>query len=74
MFDLLKLPSALYLRRAPRSRAPRVRQIRPDFDGPIIFLTARVAEEDAVAGYGLGARRPRAPRAAAGASAALHAR
>ena len=25
-----------------------VRQIRPDFDGPIIFLTARVAEEDAV--------------------------
>ncbi len=31
------------------------RQIRPDFDGPIIFLTARVAEEDAVAGYGLGA-------------------
>ena len=32
-----------------------VRQIRPDFDGPIVFLTARVAEEDAVAGYGLGA-------------------
>ena len=32
-----------------------VRRIRPDFDGPIIFLTARVAEEDAVAGYGLGA-------------------
>ena len=32
-----------------------VRQIRPDFDGPIIFLTARMAEEDAVAGYGLGA-------------------
>ena len=32
-----------------------VRQIRPDFDGPIIFLTARVAEDDAVAGYGLGA-------------------
>ena len=30
-----------------------VRQIRPDFDGPIVFLTARVAEEDAVAGYGL---------------------
>ena len=29
-----------------------VRQIRPDFDGPIVFLTARVAEEDAVAGYG----------------------
>ena len=45
-----------------------VRQIRPDFDGPIVFLTARVAEEDAVAGYGLGAddyvRKPRscAPR------------
>ena len=32
-----------------------VRQIRPAFDGPIIFLTARVAEEDAVIGYGLGA-------------------
>lgn len=32
-----------------------VRQIRSDFDGPIVFLTARVAEEDAVAGYGLGA-------------------
>lgn len=32
-----------------------VRQIRPSFDGPIIFLTARVAEEDAVTGYGLGA-------------------
>ena len=32
-----------------------VRRIRPDFDVPIIFLTARVAEEDAVAGYGLGA-------------------
>ena len=31
-----------------------VRQIRPDFDGPIVFLTARVAEEDAVA-----ERRPR---------------
>lgn len=30
-----------------------VRQIRPDFDGPIVFLTARVAEEDAVAAYGL---------------------
>ena len=29
-----------------------VRQIRPDFDGPIVFLTARVAEEDAVAAYG----------------------
>ena len=32
-----------------------VRQIRPDFDGPIVFLTARAAEEDAVAAYGLGA-------------------
>lgn len=32
-----------------------VRRIRPAFDGPILFLTARVAEEDAVAGYGLGA-------------------
>ena len=32
-----------------------VRQIRPAFDGTIIFLTARVAEEDAVTGYGLGA-------------------
>lgn len=32
-----------------------VRQIRPDFDGPIVFLTARVAEEDAVAAYGTGA-------------------
>lgn len=32
-----------------------VRRIRPAFDGPIVFLTARVAEEDAVAGYGLGA-------------------
>ena len=32
-----------------------VRQIRPDFDGPIVFLTARVAAEDAGAGYGLGA-------------------
>lgn len=32
-----------------------VRQIRPDFDGPIVFLTARVADEDAVAAYGLGA-------------------
>lgn len=30
-------------------------QIRPAFDGPIVFLTARVAEEDAVVGYGLGA-------------------
>ena len=28
---------------------------RFDFDGPIVFLTARVAEEDAVAAYGLGA-------------------
>lgn len=32
-----------------------VRQIRPAFDGPILFLTAKVAEEDAVTGYGLGA-------------------
>lgn len=32
-----------------------VRQIRPSFDGPIVFLTARMAEEDAVTGYGLGA-------------------
>lgn len=32
-----------------------VRQIRPSFDGPILFLTAKVAEEDAVTGYGLGA-------------------
>ena len=32
-----------------------VRQIRPAFDGPIIFLTAKAAEEDAVTGYGLGA-------------------
>lgn len=32
-----------------------VRQIRPAFDGPIVFLTARMAEEDAVVGYGLGA-------------------
>lgn len=32
-----------------------VRRIRPSFDGPIVFLTARVAEEDAVMGYGLGA-------------------
>ena len=32
-----------------------VRRIRPVFDGPIIFLTAKVAEEDAVTGYGLGA-------------------
>lgn len=46
-----------------------VRQIRPDFDGPIVFLTARVAEEDAVAGYGLGAddyvRKPLQGRGAA---------
>ncbi|OUO35130.1 response regulator transcription factor [Olsenella sp. An290] len=32
-----------------------MRQIRPAFDGPILFLTARVTEEDAVTGYGLGA-------------------
>lgn len=32
-----------------------VRSIRPTFDGPILFLTAKVAEEDAVTGYGLGA-------------------
>lgn len=32
-----------------------VRTIRPRFDGPILFLTAKVAEEDAVAGYGMGA-------------------
>ena len=32
-----------------------VRRIRPAFDGPIVFLTAKVAEEDAVVGYGLGA-------------------
>lgn len=32
-----------------------VRELRPRFDGPIIFLTAKVAEEDAVTGYGLGA-------------------
>ena len=32
-----------------------VRGIRPRFDGPIVFLTARVAEDDAVTGYGLGA-------------------
>lgn len=32
-----------------------VRRIRPGFDGPILFLTAKVAEEDAVTGYGLGA-------------------
>lgn len=32
-----------------------VRLIRPRFDGPILFLTAKVAEEDAVKGYSLGA-------------------
>ena len=32
-----------------------VRRVRPSFDGPIIFLTAKVSEEDAVTGYGLGA-------------------
>ena len=32
-----------------------VRRIRPFFEGPIVFLTAKVAEEDAVTGYGLGA-------------------
>ncbi len=32
-----------------------VRRIRPTFDGPILFLTAKVAEDDAVMGYGLGA-------------------
>lgn len=32
-----------------------VRRMRPAFDGPIVFLTAKVAEEDAVVGYGLGA-------------------
>lgn len=32
-----------------------VRELRPRFDGPIVFLTAKVAEEDAVTGYGLGA-------------------
>lgn len=32
-----------------------VRQIRPHFDAPILFLTAKVAEEDAVAGLGMGA-------------------
>lgn len=38
-----------------------VRQIRPDFDGPIVFLTARVAEEDAVAIYAVSAGRTRTP-------------
>lgn len=32
-----------------------VRQIRGRVDAPILFLTAKVAEEDAVTGYGLGA-------------------
>ena len=32
-----------------------VRRVRPSFDGLIIFLTAKVSEEDAVTGYGLGA-------------------
>lgn len=32
-----------------------VRQIRDRVDAPILFLTAKVAEEDAVVGYGLGA-------------------
>lgn len=32
-----------------------VRQIRPRFDGPLLFLTAKAAEEDALVGYGLGA-------------------
>ena len=32
-----------------------VRQIRGRVDAPILFLTARVSEEDAVLGYGLGA-------------------
>ena len=32
-----------------------VRQIRDRVDAPILFLTAKVAEEDAVTGYGLGA-------------------
>ena len=50
-----------------------VRQIRPDFDGPIIFLTARVAEEDAVAGYGPGRRRLR-PQALRGRGAARQGR
>lgn len=54
-----------------------VRQIRPDFDGPIVFLTARVAEEDAVAGYGLGAddyvRSPSGPRSCAPRSRPIYA-
>ncbi len=32
-----------------------VRRLRPAFDGPILFLTSKVAEEDAVTGLGLGA-------------------
>ncbi len=32
-----------------------VRRVRPRTDCPIVFLTAKVAEEDAVAGYGMGA-------------------
>ncbi len=32
-----------------------VARIRPSFDGPIVFLTAKVAEQDAVEGYRLGA-------------------
>lgn len=32
-----------------------VRRVRPRFDGPILFLTAKVTEEDAVTGYGMGA-------------------
>lgn len=32
-----------------------VRRIRPRFDGPIVFLTAKIDEDDAVTGYGLGA-------------------
>lgn len=32
-----------------------VRRIRPAFDGPILFLTAKVAEEDAVTGLSMGA-------------------
>lgn len=32
-----------------------VKQVRPRFDGPIIFLTAKAAEEDALVGYGVGA-------------------
>lgn len=32
-----------------------VRRIRPQFDAPIVFLTAKVSEEDAVVGLGMGA-------------------